>query len=190
MTPSVVFYLALLATVGIVRLFEVRLSSHNQKRMTDLGVQKIGEPHFRWMVLLHAGVLLSAALEVLLLHRPWIPPLAAGAGAAFMAANLLRWWVIRTLSGHWNVQVMASSDLGVVTGGPYKWVRHPNYLAVVLELLALPLIHTAWITAIWATLANTWILKRRISVEESVLMANPVYRVTMGSKRRFIPWLF
>jgi len=127
---------------------------------------------------------------VVVLHRPLIPALAIPMAVLFVLANLLRWWVIRTLAGHWNVQVMASSHVGVVTSGPYKWVRHPNYVAVVIELFSLPMIHTAWITALGGTIANLEVLRRRLAVEDGVLMANAVYRASMGSKPRFLPRLF
>jgi methyltransferase len=190
MPPSVSAYLFLLVLVGVLRLGELVISRRNQARMRASGVSKVPEPGFRWMVLLHVGVLICAAVEVVFLHRPFILPLAVAASAAFIFANLLRWWVIRTLAGHWNVQVMASGPLGVITSGPYRWVRHPNYLAVVLELLSLPLIHTAWITAIAGTLANAWVLRNRLAVEEPVLMSNPMYRAEMGRKPRFIPGFF
>jgi len=185
-----VAYLALLLLVGLGRLVELRISRHNQRQLTQQGVQKISEPHFRWMVMLHTGVLAGAAAEVLLLRRPFLPWLAAAMAALFVLANLLRWWVIRTLAAHWNVQVMASSQLGVVTSGPYRWIRHPNYVAVAVELFALPMIHTAWVTALAGSVANFEILRRRLQVEEAVLMANPAYRTSMGSKPRFLPKLF
>jgi methyltransferase len=127
---------------------------------------------------------------VILLHRPLIPLLAISMTALFVFANALRWWVIRTLAGHWNVEVMASSRVGVVTSGPYRWVRHPNYVAVVIELFSLPMIHTAWITALAGTLANLEILRRRLRVEEGVLMTDPSYRSAMGEKPRFLPKVF
>jgi methyltransferase len=183
-------YLALLALVAIGRLLELRVSQRNQRELAKQGVQKIHEPHFRWMVLLHAGILGGAALEVLLLRRPLVAALAISMGALFVFANILRWWVIRTLAGYWNVQVMASPSAGVVTSGPYRWVRHPNYVAVVAELFALPMMHTAWITALVGTAIHLEILRRRVSVEDGVLMANPTYRAGMGLKPRFLPKLF
>jgi methyltransferase len=183
-------YLALLALVGIGRLAELGISRRNQRQLAKQGARKVAEPHFRWMVILHGGILVAAAVEVVILRRPLIPALAISMGVLFVFANLLRWWVIRTLAGHWNVQVMASSHVGVVTSGPYKWVRHPNYVAVAAELFALPMIHTAWITALAGTAANLEILRRRLNVEDTVLLANPVYRVTMGLKPRFLPRLF
>ena len=183
-------YLALLALVGLGRLVELGISRRNQRKLEKQGVRKIAEPHFRWMVITHAGVLAGSAAEVILLHRPLIPALAISMLVLFVLANALRWWVIRTLAGHWNVEVMASSRVGVVTAGPYRWVRHPNYVAVVVELFSIPMIHTAWITAILGSLANLEILRRRVRVEEGMLMADPAYRATMGAKPAFIPKFF
>lgn len=183
-------YIALLALVGAGRLLELRISRRHQHELAARGVQKIAEPHFRWMVLLHGGVLAGAAVEVLWLHRPWMPPLAATMGVLFAFANALRWWVMRSLAGHWNVEVTPSAPLGVVTSGPYRWVRHPNYVAVVVELFSLPMIHTAWITASVAALANAEILRRRLRVEETALASDSNYRALMGAKPRFLPKMF
>jgi methyltransferase len=183
-------YLVLLTLGGLGRLIELRISRSNQRKLEKQGVRKIGEPHFRWMVITHAGVLAGAAVEVILLHRPLIPALAIAMLVLFVLANALRWWVIRTLAGHWNVEVMASSRVGVVTTGPYRCVRHPNYVAVVAELFSLPMIHTAWITALVGSLANLEILRRRVRVEDGMLMADPAYRETMGTKPAFIPRFF
>jgi len=183
-------YLALLLAVGLGRLMEMRLSARNRGRLAAQGAMKVHEPHFRWMVLLHAGVLISAALEVLLLRRPLIAALALPMGVLFVLANAVRWWVIAALAEHWNVQVMDSTRLGIVTRGPYRWIRHPNYVAVFVELMALPLIHTAWLTAVWASAVNLWVLRRRLEVEERILLADPTYQATMARKPRFLPRFF
>src|ERR1700722_19000824 len=183
-------YISLLVLVGIGRLAELGISRRNQRRLEKQGVRKIPEPHFRWMVLLHGGVLVCAGAEVLFLHRPLIPALAIPMLALFVLSNFLRWWVIRILAGHWNVEVMESSRVGVVTSGPYRWVRHPNYVGVVAEVFSLPMIHTAWITAIAGTLGYLLILRSRIQVEDGALMANPVYPLTMRGKPRFFPRMF
>lgn len=190
MAVSEIAYLCLLGVVAALRLSEMRISARNQARLARRGIEKVAEPHFRWMVALHVGVLAGAALEVVLLRRPFIPALAISTGTLFLLANALRWWVIATMAEHWNVQVMASARLGVVTRGPYRWVRHPNYVAVFVELITLPLIHTAWITAAVAGIANTWILSQRLAVEEKVLAADPAYRADMLPKPRFIPKVF
>jgi methyltransferase len=187
---SVILFLCLLMAVALLRLLELRISKRHQQQMIGRGAVKIDEPRFRWMVLLHAAVLFGAALEVVLLRRPFIPGLAALMFAVFLMANAVRWWVIRTLGEHWNVQVMDSTRLGVVTNGPFRYVRHPNYAAVFAEMLALPLIHTAWITATVGAIAHIGVLARRLSAEEQVLFANPDYRAAMTGKPRFLPGLF
>jgi methyltransferase len=108
----------------------------------------------------------------------------------FLAANGLRLWVVRTMGKHWNVQVMNSMSLGVVTSGPFHFVRHPNYAAVFLEVFSLPLVHTAWITALLGSIAYAVTISQRIVLEENVLFANPDYRAAMAGKPRFLPGLF
>jgi methyltransferase len=190
MDLSVVLYLLLIVLVGITRLVELRISRRHQLAMVGRGVEKRADPQFRWMVALHTVVLWGAAIEVVALRRPLIPLLAATMTFLFLCATALRWWVIRVMGAHWNVEVMASAPLGVVTTGPFRWVRHPNYLAVFVELVTLPLIHTAWITALVAALGNFGVLRHRIRIEEPVLDANPAYRAAMGGKPRFVPKLF
>ena len=97
MALSVAGFLGLLIAVALLRGVELVISRRNQRRLAAQGVPKADEPHFRWMVLLHSAVLAGAALEVLLLHRPFIPVLAIGMGTLFALANALRWWAIRTL---------------------------------------------------------------------------------------------
>ena len=183
-------YISLLVLVGIERLVELRVSRRNQRRMAEQGVRKIVEPHFPWLVAFHTVVLVSAGLEVLLLRRPLIPVLAISMTALFILSNLLRWWVIRLLADLWNVQIMESSRIRIVTTGPYRWIRHPNYVGVVVEVFSLPLIHTAWITATLGTVLYMDILRRRVRMEDSVLMADPAYQLAMGDKPRFFPRVF
>jgi methyltransferase len=190
MPLSVILFLVLLLAVAALRIFELRISKRHQQRMTSRGAAKVKDPYFRWMALFHTVVLIGAAAEVIFFHRPLIPALAIPMFAVFLAANLVRWWVIRTLGEHWNVQVVDSTKLGFVASGPFRYVRHPNYAAVFLEMIALPLIHSAWITALAGALAHIIVLSLRLSVEDPVLLSNPDYAATMGSKPRFLPGLF
>jgi methyltransferase len=190
MDISVIAFLGLIACVALLRIVELAISRRNQRALAAKGVRKVSEPQFRWMVLLHSGILVGAALEVVFLHRPLIPALSIAMGILFLGANAARWWVIRTLGGHWNVEVMESAPLGVVTSGPFRFVRHPNYAAVIVELAALPLIHTAWLTALFGSATHLWVLSRRLAIEEAVLLANPAYRSAMAHKPRFLPGLF
>ena len=179
-------YLALLVVVAVGRLVELRLSRRNQLRLSAAGSQQAWEPGYIWMVAFHTTMLVGSGFEVLWFARPLVPALAIVSGALFVAANAMRWWVIRTLGACWNTQIMSPS-LGVVAGGPYRWVRHPNYTAVFIEMLALPLIHTAWLTAGVGALAHLWILARRVSLEEGVMMQDAAYRNAFATKRRFFP---
>lgn len=173
MDLSTIAFLSLLLVVALLRFVELRISKRHQAEMIARGAAKVDEPKFRWMVLLHTAVLTGTAVEGVLLKRPFIPWLAAPMFTVSLAANAVRWWVIQTLGEHWNVQVMDSTRLGVVTSGPFHYVRHPNYAAVFAEMLALPLIHTAWITATAGAIAHMKVLAQRLSTEELVLFANP-----------------
>jgi methyltransferase len=190
MDISVIAFLALLVAVALLRLVELRISKRHQRDMVGRGATKVNEPRFRWMVVLHTTVLIGSAVEVVFLHRAFIPALAGVMFVIFLVANAVRWWVIRTLGEHWNVQVVDSTRLGVVTSGPFRFVRHPNYAAVFAEMIALPLIHTAWITALVGTVAHIVVLSQRLSTEEQVLFANADYRAAMSGKPRFLPGLF
>jgi len=173
-----------------LRFYELYISKQHQQRMVLEGASKVSEPRFRWMVVVHTFVLVGAAVEVVALHRPFYPIFGGICFVIFLAANVVRWWVIRTLGAHWNVQVMDSTSLGVITTGPFRYVRHPNYAAVFVEMLVLPLIHTAWITAITGTLAHVLVLSQRLSTEERVLFSDAKYRAAMAGKPRFLPGLF
>jgi methyltransferase len=180
-------YLGLVLAVAGLRLFELRVSRRRQRALIARGMRKVGEPHFRAMVALHTTILIASGLEAWLVPRWPIPVLSAAALLVLLAANALRIWVIATLGPHWNVQIVDSAPIGVVTGGPFRFIRHPNYVAVFLELLALPLIHGAWITALGGAAAHVWVLLQRIRAEEAVLLANAEYRRLMGGKPRFLP---
>ncbi len=190
MDISVRAFLALLLTVALLRIFELGVSRRHQRQMIARGATKLNEPQFRWIVLLHTAVLIGAALEVIFLRRPLLPALGAVMLLLFLAANAVRLWVVRTMGQLWNVQVMNSTSLGVVTSGPFRFVRHPNYAAIFVEMFSLPLIHTAWITALLGCVGYAVTISQRLAVEESVLLANPQYRATMAGKPRFLPGLF
>jgi methyltransferase len=190
MGVTVSAYFVLLLTVALLRLVELGISRRNQRLLAAKGVKKVSEPGFRWMVVFHATILTSAGAEVAFLERPFIPLLALFTGPLLALAIGLRWWVIRVMAEHWNVQVMASAGLGVVTEGPFRWIRHPNYAAVFVEMLALPLVHTAWCTALVGSMIHVWVLKERIRVEEASLFSSPAYVALMGWKPRFVPRFF
>ena len=177
-----------MAAVGACRLVELSLSRRHQRALAATGAAPLPEPIFGAMVALHAAILVGAVVEVMALHRPFVAAVAVPALVLFGLANLLRFWVIATLGVHWNVRVVRSMPLGVVTTGPYRFVRHPNYLAVFVELAALPLIHGAVVTAIVGAALHAIVLRRRVALEESVLMTDDAYRLAFAAKPRFVPW--
>ena len=182
------FFLGLCGAVGAGRLFEMTISRRHQRALAAQGAAPLPEPVFGAMVALHTAVIGGAAIEVVALHRPFVAALGVPALAVLVLSNALRLWVIRTLGVHWNVRVVRSMPLGVVTGGPYRFVRHPNYVAVFCELLALPLVHGAYLTATVGALLHLLILRRRVTLEESILMTDESYRRAFAGKPRFLPW--
>ena len=125
--------------------------------------------HYPAMVVLHTALLAGCLLEAVFLHRPFLPALGWPMLAVVLAAQGLRWWCITTLGHQWNTRVVVIPDASRVTGGPYRLLPHPNYVAVVLEGFALPLVHTAWITALTFTALNAALLTTRIRVENEAL---------------------
>jgi methyltransferase len=121
------------------------------------------------MVVLHTALLVGAVVEVLVADRPFHAALGWPMLVVVLACQALRWWCIRTLGHQWNTRVIVVPGAGRVTGGPYRFFSHPNYVAVVVEGVALPLVHTAWVTAVVFTVANAVLLTVRLRAEERAL---------------------
>lgn len=162
------YYLLILA-VGIERLVEVALSRRHAQWAFSHGGREFGHDHYPVMVAVHTALLVGCAVEVGLLHRPFIGWLGWPMLAVVTAGQALRWWCVATLGRRWNTRVIVVPGAPLVRRGPYRWLHHPNYVAVVSEGLALPLVHTAWLTAIGFTVANALLLTVRIRVENSAL---------------------
>lgn len=162
-------YTALVALVAAQRLAELAVSRRNERRLRTRGAVEAGSGHYPWMVALHTAFLVSCLAEVWLLGRPFVPWLAGPALAVLALASALRYWTLRTLGERWSTRVLVLPDAPPVVGGPYRFLRHPNYLAVVLEIAALPLVHTAWATALLFSAANGFLLRLRIRTEEQAL---------------------
>jgi len=169
-TDTRILYSLLIGLVVAERLVELAVTQRNRRWALAQGGVEVGEDHYRWMVVVHTLFLIACPAEVWLLDRPFVPWLGAAMLTLLVSTMALRYWAISTLGKRWTTRVVCVPGLPVVTGGPYRFVRHPNYLAVVLEILALPLIHTAWLTAIVFTIANVFVLRTRIRVEEEALV--------------------
>jgi len=164
-------YVGLVVAVAAVRVVELGVSERNRRWSLAHGGIESGAGHYPVMVVLHTGLLVGAVAEVLLLDRPFLPWLGWPMLALLVAAHLLRWWCISSLGRQWCTRIVVVPGSPRVTTGPYRWLKHPNYLAVVVEGFALPLVHTAWITAAVFTVANAVLLRTRIAAEEQALQA-------------------
>lgn len=181
-------FVAVLLATGIMRLVELAVSVRRMRARPDAVVEE------RWlfpaMAALHAGLVFLPIAEVAALDRPFVPALGISAAVVLVLATALRVWTLSTIGRSWNVRVVRPPEDGIATTGPYAYIRHPNYLVVVLEILALPLLHTAWLSAVALSAWNAAVLARRIRTEETALSQSPGWRAAMGHKARFIPGIF
>ncbi|TDD17319.1 hypothetical protein E1218_28160 [Kribbella turkmenica] len=161
------WYVVLVVLVGLERVAELVVSLRNARWSFAQGGVESGRGHYPFMVVLHTGLLAGCLVEAA--HRPFIPALGWTMFAVVLLSQGLRWWCITVLGRQWNTRVIVVPGLHLVARGPYRWLRHPNYVAVVAEGIALPLVHTAWITALVFTLLNIPLLAVRIRAEEAAL---------------------
>lgn len=167
----IAFALLVLAT-GLERLYELRVSLRHARLAFERGGKEFGQKHFPWMVALHTGLLFGAVAEVWLLDRPFIPALGWTMVVLVIASQAGRYWVIWALGWQWNTRVIVVPGAPRVTRGPYRfaWLRHPNYWIVAIEGIALPLVHSAWITAgVFTVLNAILLLGFRIPTENTAL---------------------
>ena len=162
-------YTVLILLVAVERLAELVTARRNGAWSRDHGGVEFGSGHYPVMVVLHTGLLAACLAETWLGHRPFLPALGWPMLALALAAQALRWWCITTLGPRWNTRVIVVPGLPLVTGGPYRWLSHPNYLAVIVEGVALPLVHTNWVTATCFTLLNLPLLLTRVRCENAAL---------------------
>lgn len=163
------WFTVLVLLVGLERLAELVLTKRNVAWALSRGGVERGQGHYPAMVVLHTGLLVGCLLEVWMLHRVFVPALGWVALALVLASQVLRWWCITSLGKHWSTRVVVVPGDELVSTGPYTVVKHPNYVAVVVEGLALPLVHSAWITAIGFSVLNAVLLRTRIRVEDRAL---------------------
>jgi methyltransferase len=182
-----VLYTLLVALVAAGRLVELRIAGRNLRRLLARGGVEAAPGHYRWMVLQHAAFLICCPLEVWLLGRPFLPWLGVPMLVLVGLAMALRYWVISTLDGRWTTRIVVLPGSSPVTGGPYRFLRHPNYLAVIAEIFALPLVHTAWLTAIVFSALNALLLRVRIRAEEEALSRMTEYGTVFASRSRLMP---
>ena len=166
---SLYIYAGVILLTAIERLFEVRVSLKNAKWSFDRGGKEYGQGHYPFMVVLHTGFLFACVGEAWLLEREFHPLLGYPMLGVAVFCQFLRWWCITTLGPRWNTRVIIVPGLPRITNGPYRFFNHPNYIAVIIEGVALPLIHSAYFTAIGFSVLNAGLLWTRIKCEERAL---------------------
>jgi methyltransferase len=164
-----VYYYLFILAVGAERLVELVVSRRHTAWSIAQGGKEFGRGHYPAMVTMHTLLLVACIVEVWALKRPFLPWLGWPMFAVVVLSTVLRWWCVSTLGQRWNPRLIVIPGAPLVRSGPYRWLRHPNYTAVVAEVTALPLIHSAWLTAIVFTAANAAVLSVRIRTENQAL---------------------
>jgi methyltransferase len=168
-----VAFTALIAIVAVERLIELAVSKRNLRWSRAHGGVEFGHSHYPFMVVLHVFLLAGSLIEVWVWRRPLIPALSWTMLVLVIGSQVLRWWCIATLGRRWNTLVVIVPGMPKVTRGPYRWLAHPNYIAVVIEGVALPMVGFAWATAVIFTLLNIPLLRTRLRVENEALAKLP-----------------
>lgn len=169
------------------RVVELGIARKNEKWIKSMGAIEYGREHYKYMVSLHVAFLASFLVEVVMLDRS-LSPFWPAILSLFIMTQSLRIWSIQSLGKFWNTKVLILPDASIVKAGPYKFLRHPNYTIVVLEILLIPLMFQAFYTAIVFTLLNAWMLSVRIPLEEKALSERTTnYATYMEGRNRFSP---
>jgi methyltransferase len=162
-------YTVLVGLVAVERLFELAIARRNMQHQLERGGVEYGGGHYPFMVVLHTGLLLGCVAETWMAPRPFVPLIGIPMFVVVVLSQMLRYWVVSTLGRQWTTRVVVVPGDRRVRSGPFKWFGHPNYVAVVAEGIALPMVHTNWITATVFSIANAFLLARRIRIENEAL---------------------
>ncbi|MFC3884103.1 isoprenylcysteine carboxyl methyltransferase family protein [Bacillus songklensis] len=180
------FFYIMLTFIIMQRLLELAVAKRNEKWMLGQGAVEIGTSHYKWIVLVHSLFFVSLASEVVLMEKQlsslWVLLLIM-----FIITQAGRVWVITSLGRFWNTKIMVLPETEVVVKGPYRFLKHPNYVIVALEFLVVPLLFEAYITMILFSLLNLFVLAVRIPMEEKALCAFTDYDNKTGQQARFWP---
>lgn len=166
------YFLILMGLIALERLAELIVAKRNAAWSFARGAKEFGQGHYPFMVVLHVFLLVSCVVEVCFWNRPYLPIVSPLCLALVLSCQAMRWWVIYTLGPLWNTRVIVVPGGVRVQHGPFRWLKHPNYFAVIIEGMTLPLCHGAWFTALVFSIANAALLTVRIRCEEAALASN------------------
>jgi methyltransferase len=167
------WYTLLVLAVAVERLAELVVSRRNLRWSLAHGGVEHGAGHYPVMVVLHVGLLVGCLVETRVLGASAPPALAGVMVVLVLLSQALRWWCITALGHRWCTRIVVVPGMPPVTSGPYRHLRHPNYVAVVVEGIALPLAGGAWVTAVVFTALNSVLLRHRIRIEDAALATLP-----------------
>ncbi|MBD8068157.1 isoprenylcysteine carboxyl methyltransferase family protein [Bacillus sp. PS06] len=170
----------------VQRLVELYIAKKNEAWMKANGAYEVGEEHYKYIVGIHILFFLSYFIEVYqkgTQFSSWFPFLMT----MFVLTQLIRIWIIKSLGRYWNTKIIILPNKEIITRGPYRFLRHPNYVVVVIELMLIPLIFNAYLTAILFSILNLIILSIRIPAEEEALIKLTDYEDKFSNTQRFFP---
>jgi isoprenylcysteine carboxyl methyltransferase (ICMT) family protein YpbQ len=186
LTTKAVF-VGIVAVIFLQRLSELRISHRNVASLLAQGGREHGS-NYLWVVkVLQISWFVAMIAEVYWLDRPFVPVLGVVGLLAAIAGQFLRYLSMQALRSRWTLPIITIPGAPVVNSGIYQYLRHPNWLGVILEIAGIPLIHTAYLTAIFFTLANALLMSKRIQKEEQALGKDNNYGAVFGDRPRFIP---
>lgn len=169
-------FTVLLVLVAVERVIELIISKRNLRWSFAQGGIEFGRSHYKYMVVIHVGLLLGSLIEIWTVRPKLNPILSWTMFLLAIGSQALRWWCIQTLGRRWNTLVVIIPGMPAIHDGPYKWLKHPNYVAVVIEGLALPMVGFAWRTALIFTVLNIFVLTARLKSENTALATLPTAR--------------
>ena len=162
------YFLVFISIIIIQRLSELVISSRNEKYLKSIGAIEIDEGGFKYIFLLHLLFFVSVISEFIMLERGinkfWFILIIL-----FLISQFLRYWAITSLGRRWTTKVLVLKGSNLVNTGPYRYFRHPNYLAVITEIAVIPLIFNCYYTALIFSILNIVLLSRRIKIENREL---------------------
>ncbi|MBY4604294.1 MULTISPECIES: isoprenylcysteine carboxyl methyltransferase family protein [Bacillus] len=150
------------------RVAEMAVARQNEQKVKKQGAIEFGESHYPYIIIMHILFFLSLIAEVLLMNKQpsswWI-----GIAAAILCVQAVRYWALCSLGAYWNTKILVVPGAELVKKGPYKWIKHPNYTVVILEILLIPLLYQAYVTMCLFSLVNAVLLTVRIRTEDKAL---------------------
>ncbi|RLQ95154.1 isoprenylcysteine carboxyl methyltransferase family protein [Falsibacillus albus] len=180
------FFYVMLSVIAFQRIFELIIARRNEKYLKAKGAIEFGKGHYRFMVLIHVLFFVSMMTEVDL-GAKFSSPLLPYLFTMFLFTQAARIWAISSLGEYWNTKIIVLPEAKVPKKGPYKLMRHPNYLIVTLELLLIPMMFHAYFTLFAFTVLNALILSIRIPIEEKALSGATNYETAYKNENRFLP---